>query len=360
MKFPRLGGVRLVVAIPFTLLIFSLASGFLAIRLVQLYIPSVDPGKLLSLSIWIISFSTLALLAGAMLAYAIVKPIRNIVEKAEETVGEEVRLEGGNEIESLKIAFEKLMASLRDRLSHDEREQADRIRDKIRRVEHLTNLGLLSLGLAHEIRNPLGYLRGLVELMDRELEEGDQRKRYTEVIIQGIDRLDRLVEKLLTLARLDQIELEPVPVEEVLGDSLSILSEKLSSKRIELSWDQDGRHDVPADRVKLRHLFLNLLDNAVEATPEGGRIEIRVEPTDTTVKVHIRNTGSYIPPEERERIFEPFYTKRKGGTGLGLFIARQIALAHSGDITVDSDPQLGTTFTVELPASKGGGEGDAG
>lgn len=358
MKLLKPCGVRLVVAIPLTLFIFTLSSGFLVMKLAQLS-PRLSSADQLMIAVWLISFSLLALGTGAILAYAIVKPINSIVRRTRDLIGEvPPSEEGDNEIESLKNAFEKLMSSLQDKLSRDERAQAERIRDGIRRVEHLASLGLLSLGLAHEIRNPLGYLRGLVELIDRDLDEGDRRKTYTKVIVRGIDRLNELVEKLLALSKLSEVELEPVALEEVLDDSLAPLRDKLSSKGLQLSWDRGSGCVVQGDRVKLRHLFSNLLDNAIEATPEGGAIEIRVERSGPSIKVSIRNTGSYIPPEERERIFEPFYTKREGGTGLGLFIARQIALAHSGEISVESDPQLGTAFTVELPAS--GGEGDAG
>jgi len=352
MRFKR-GGIRIITAVPFTLLMFSLASGFLTLRLALIYQPSMISEGATYISMWVLLMSVVAFIAGTILALAIVRPVNRMIKRTEEVLSKDEallpRIEGGTEIESLVYIFGRLISSLADHITSAERSQMELIEVEIRRVEYLVNMGVFSLGLVHEIKNPLGYMRGLVELADKDLSDGDRKKAYMSAVIKGIDRLNSLAEELLTLARIEQMEFEQVKIEEILKEALAISAHNFSRKKIHVHQNYDeNSQEVYGSHEKLVQVFSNILINAFEATPEGGTITVSTKSIDSSVLIHIKNTGSYIPPEDREKLFQPFFTKKKDGIGLGLFITKQIISTHSGTIAVESDPQTGTTFSVEL------------
>lgn len=351
MKF-EIKGARLVLIIPFLLLMFSLASGFLVLRLAFIYVPSIISHGAVYISTWALMISAVALGTGIILALAIVRPINRILERAEGAISRYETplqgIEGRTEIDSLGNMFDRLISSLDSRITSVERPQVELIRDRMNRVEYLATMGAFSLGLAHEIRNPLGYLRGLAELIDEDL-SSSKRTEYVDTVIKGIDRLNSLTEELLTLARIAQMEIVPVKVEEVLKEAIAMSADNFLWKKIHVHQNYDSNlQGVYGSHEKLIQVFSNILINAFEATPEGGTITISTESGGASALVHIKNTGSYITPDEREKLFQPFFTKKKDGIGLGLFITKQIVSALSGTIKVESDPQTGTTFSVEL------------
>jgi two-component system sensor histidine kinase AtoS len=223
-----------------------------------------------------------------------------------------------------------------------------RIRDEIRRADQLAFLGGMAARVAHEIRTPLAAIRGLVELLQSDLAPGDARREYISRVLLAVDRQDRLVEDLLTLSNPEPETWQAIGLTGLLQDVLAMLP---VDPRLRL------RPGGPAltvwgDAFRLGEVFTNLVKNALEATPEGGRVEVAVEelPPDRA-RVTVLNTGVGIPAELRERIFQPFFTTKSRGTGLGLAIARQIVESHRGSIRVESDGRERTAFVVELPTS---------
>lgn len=235
------------------------------------------------------------------------------------------------------------------------REQADlilEIEEQLRRAERLSALGELSAGLAHEIRNPLGAIRGTAEILQDGIDPADRRYEFSRILVREVDRLNRVVEDFLRFAR-------PAPVERGRCDVNAALREVL-----ELSRPQADRNGVrvelragelpplAGDRGQLRQVFLNLVLNALQAMPGGGSLTVTTESVDGQARLRFADTGQGIAPENLERIFNPFFTTRREGTGLGLAITQRIVQGHGGRIEVQSRAGEGTTFTVILPLAE--------
>ena len=227
--------------------------------------------------------------------------------------------------------------------------QKQRIREEIRRADQLAFLGGLAARVAHEIRTPLSTIRGLLELLEADLPASVSRGEYMARILQAVDRQDKLVENLLTLSSPEPESWQAVSIPAVVDEVVAMMPRDARLRRVPPAGEP--LPPIWGDAFRLSEVFANLIQNALQATPPDGVVEVRVEPgADGAVRVAVRNTGSGIPAELRERIFQPFFTTRSKGTGLGLAIARQIVDAHGGRIEVQSDGVSETTFCVELPA----------
>jgi len=225
-----------------------------------------------------------------------------------------------------------------------------RIREQIRRADQLAFLGGMAARIAHEIRTPLATIRGLLELLQADLPPGDNRRQYIDRVLLGVDRQNRLVENLLTLAQPEPGTWQAMSLPETLGELVRMLppDPRLLLERV----DSDAVPPVWGDPFHLSEVFTNLIQNALEAAPEGATVRVRAEPRGGDyVRVLVWNSGAGIPAELHERIFQPFFTTKARGTGLGLPIARQIVEAHRGTLIVESDGKSETSFVVELPTS---------
>jgi PAS domain S-box-containing protein len=225
--------------------------------------------------------------------------------------------------------------------------EKQRIREEIRRADQLAFLGGMAAKVAHEIRTPLSTIRGLLELLQIDPPSSRARDEYMTRILQAVDRQDKLVENLLTLSNPEPELWQPVAVPALIDEVVKMLP---PDARLHVEPASDAVPHVSGDALRLTEVFANLIQNALQATPSGGRVEVRVEPNGADgVRVAVHNTGSGIPAELHERIFQPFFTTKTKGTGLGLAIARQIVEAHRGRIEVTSDGVSETTFVVDLP-----------
>lgn len=233
--------------------------------------------------------------------------------------------------------------------------QIGSVREQLERIGQLTFLGTLTAELAHEIRNPLGYLYGLMEIMDSELPQDDPKREHIKIITNGIERLNRVIEDLLECPQAASTALQPIDVSRLLRDAVIELRAFFTKHEVELVEAYRETLPKPVGSARgLSRVFLNLLRNACEATPPGGKVSIstrleRSEDNQGAIIVAITNEGPPISPEERDRIFTPFFTTKKKGTGLGLAIARSIVYSHGGNISVVSEPDKGTTFEMSLP-----------
>jgi len=231
------------------------------------------------------------------------------------------------------------------------------IRDQILRTEQMAALGYLSAGLAHELRNPLGSLLGLAELIQDDLEPGHPHMRYTETFINQIERMNNLVEDLLCFAQPAISNLERCSLNDMLMESALFAEHDFNDKKVEVVINHaPNLPDVMADSERLSRALLNVVRNAYQATPNGGTITLQTGTHERRGNMRayasITNSGSYVEPDVRKKLFAPFFTLKKDGTGLGLSIAHQIVKGHSGYIEVDSDPEEGTSFTIDLPTAE--------
>ncbi len=238
-----------------------------------------------------------------------------------------------------------------------QRLEQERLRDELRRAEHLAGLGKLLAGVAHEVRNPLAGIRSTVQLWQR-LPDAARTPESMAAVVAAVDRLNAIVSSLLHFARADSAERAPVDVNCVLSESLDLLAAQAQAQGVVLERElAAGLPEVLGSANALRQVALNLLTNALQAMPSGGRLRCATRAAaGGAVEIRVRDTGSGIPEEARGHLFEPFFTTRPEGTGLGLAICREIVEAHGGRIELEETGPSGTTFRVELPGHGKAGE----
>lgn len=220
----------------------------------------------------------------------------------------------------------------------------------MRRTENLAILGSIAAGLVHEIRTPLSVARSHAEMIEDELPPDSDLRLNAQQIREAVDRMDALVRDLRTLGNPEPRCIESHDLSDLARRTVAFCRADELAQGVEVREDYaEGLSAVRGDGERLGQVLLNLLRNAFEAVDAGGHVAVSTHARDGHAGIAVHNTGSYIPPAEREKLFEPFYTRKRRGTGLGLAIAHQIVRAHGGRIAVDGDPDTGTTFTVELP-----------
>lgn len=236
------------------------------------------------------------------------------------------------------------------------------LEDAVRRSDQLAVAGVMASGLAHEIKNPLGGIRGAAQLLDRELEDRDDLREYTQVMIREVSRISDLLEELLDLSAPRPVQLVPVQLNAILNDIVLLQREAYRSSGVEFILDLDPSLPLLfADEAMISRLFLNLIKNGAEAISGDGRVTIicRVDTNrhmlrpgsraTPMVQVEIRDTGRGMSAEELEHIFTPFHTTKERGTGLGLAVCQKIVDEHRGLIRMESLSGRGTSITISLP-----------
>jgi PAS domain S-box-containing protein len=232
------------------------------------------------------------------------------------------------------------------------------MQDALLKAEKLAIAGQLGASLAHEINNPLQSVIGCLGLADKNLAEGADVSRYLRVAREELRRAAGIVAQFRDLHRLSEPEeKKATDLNALLEQVLLLCKKKCEECRIQLSWNAaDNLPPIPMVSDRMRQVFLNLILNALDATPEGGQLEIRTAATAVSeaapagVHITFTNSGSGIAPDELPHLFEPFYSTKPQGLGLGLYITRNIVEAHGGRIDVSSRLGEGTTFSVWLPA----------
>jgi two-component system nitrogen regulation sensor histidine kinase GlnL len=228
----------------------------------------------------------------------------------------------------------------------------------IRRADRLASLGTLTAGLAHEIRNPLVAIKTLIQLLPERLEDEEFRNHFLSIAAGEVDRISHLINELLDFARPSTPKLEFEDVNSILDGMILLVSTESKKKHIHV--DKQYAPDLPSvkvDREQIKQVFLNVLLNAIEATPENGEITVKTRSFlkpggEPYLQVEFKDTGCGIPHEYLEEIFNPFYTTKTTGSGLGLSISNQIVLDHKGYIDVESQVSKGTSFVINLPVDQ--------
>jgi two-component system sensor histidine kinase VicK len=215
--------------------------------------------------------------------------------------------------------------------------------------------------VSHELRTPLTTIKSYAEtLLDGAMDDSSVARQFISVINDEADRMTRLVNDLLELSRLDNKEIKwnkrPVRIDLLLREVISKMMMSARKKRLSVECEIEEKLEVFADRDKMEQVFQNVFSNAIKYTPEGGGIFVKAENIGNQVCISVKDTGIGIPKEDLPRIFERFYrvdktrSRELGGTGLGLSIAREIVLAHDGEINILSEQGKGTEVIIKLPA----------
>ncbi len=231
-----------------------------------------------------------------------------------------------------------------------------RLQEEIRRSEKLVALGGLAAGVAHEIRNPLSSIKGLAAFFGGKFAAGSEDKKMADVMVQEVDRLNRAISELLDFAKPSEVRMKPTPVQPVLAHAIRLVRQDAEKKNIEIRFSPDPNlPPVRLDSDRFSQCLLNLFLNAIEAMSGGGVLSVRsFSGTDHQVGIEIEDTGGGITPEDLPKIFDPYFTTKPSGTGLGLAVVHKIIEAHHGSIRVRSTPGEFSRFSLFLPADEGG------
>jgi signal transduction histidine kinase len=266
---------------------------------------------------------------------------------AEGDLAFEVPVSGPQEISRLSSTFNDMIAGL-----HRSRD----LEEQLQRAERSAMVGRLASGIAHEIRNPLNFINLSIDYLREKFapQADDSRTEYTRILTTIKDelaRLNRLVSDFLSYGRPARLKLREVDARTLIEEVRTLVAAQSGQQSVDINIRQNGNGNamLQADAELLKTCFSNLMINAVQAMPEGGTLNITLSPNSSLVEVEFADTGLGISSEAMGQIFEPYYSTKETGIGLGLPLTKKIIEEHGGQISVKSEPNSGATFTVILP-----------
>jgi PAS domain S-box-containing protein len=249
-------------------------------------------------------------------------------------------------------------------LFFDDLTETKRLRKEVALKERLAALGELSAGMAHEIRNPLGGIQLMAGLLKRKLPDREDLTTLVEDIITEVKVLERIVAEFLDFARPPKLEPTPSKIADISDQALALCGRLFE----EADASVKRRYHVPEERAysldgeQIKRVLLNLFRNAAQAMDRGGEVTVTINeqqgptmggvPQERWLEIEVTNSGSFIPSEHIDKIFNPFFSTKETGTGIGLAIVHKIVENHGGTISVDSSPDTGTSFRIALPATE--------
>ena len=346
--------LSLLVLIPLCLVLFAIGPLWVAVTILSNALlpvwrsglplqPDLVQGVIQSIKMdfWISMF--VSLMAGLVIAYALVHPLSQFRHAFREIVSgkspERITLDASGEFKDLSDEFNQMVFTLE-------------LQERMRQTERLAGLGALAAGVAHEIRNPLGSIRGLAQLL-KEGEIDSKKRKYSDEIIKQVDRLNETLGTLLQLSRPSNRIVTKENLNHLLHQGVELLRFEGSQKDIQLIENYDNSIPVlELDSEAMLQAFLNIFLNAIQAIPKSGQITVETALTGSgQAIILISNTQSTIPSGDLKRVFDPFFTTKQDGTGLGLAITHQVITSHNGKIDVYAQDDE-TVFRIELPIKK--------
>ena len=224
-------------------------------------------------------------------------------------------------------------------------------RDQLIQAERLATAGKMSASFAHEIRNPLSSMRMLAQMLMQKPEMSqEQHQQSLRYILEEIERIDTIVKGLMDFARPSSLDLKQQPIAPVLQSVLDLMEANLAHHKIQLVLDLlPATPEIQFDSDKLKQAFMNVVLNAMEAMPQGGVLKVSTLMEDDSICIKVVDTGVGIAAEDLEHLFEPFFTRKTRGTGLGLANVKRILEEHGGSVEIESVPGEGTTVWMRLP-----------
>ncbi len=296
----------------------------------------------------------IGILLSLFLAWTFTRPLHGLTEAAQQVAAGDLAVKvpagGSDEIGSLSRSFNEMVERLRENRLLEER---------LHFAERSTALGRLASAVAHEIRNPLNYINLSIDhVRERLAPEDEKRKqdftRILESVKSEIGRLNRLVGDFLSFGKPMKLEPRPCAVDEVLREVAALVDHKAKDQGIVLAVESEpGLPRIVADPELLKTCFLNLMINAVDAMPEGGNLALAVRRVNDAgadlIQVSVRDTGHGMTVEDIRSAFEPYFSTKDTGLGLGLALTRKIVEDHGGTIELESAPGRGTTARIQIP-----------
>ena len=262
-----------------------------------------------------------------------------------------VRMKRGDEVGGLANAFDRMMDELEEAREREQVRQA-----QLAHTEKMAAVGTLAAGVAHEVNNPVAGILTCIEAMRAHPEDAELRRRYLDLIYDGVRRIEHIVLNLLDFSRPRELRAEPTSINHNLRHVAELVDYQVRKHKLEVRFELDVAEPVVmADHFQMEQLFLNLVLNAILAMPNGGALTLRTRTLGGRVVAEVVDTGVGIAPDLLDRIFDPLFSTREvgEGTGLGLAVSYAIVEAHGGTIEVKSAEGRGSTFRVLLPMTRG-------
>ena len=233
--------------------------------------------------------------------------------------------------------------------------QVKALQKEIARSQRLASIGSLAAGVAHEIRNPLSSIKGFATYFKERYPDIQQDQKIARIMIEEVERLNRVVGQLLELSKPVVINATQVDLNMLVDDSVKLIEQAAAEKNIEISAGQEPLGSFALDGDKIKQVLLNLYLNAMEAMPDGGRLDVLLDlsPGRDRLDISVTDTGVGISQANLGNIYDPYYTTKQAGTGLGLAVVHNIVEAHGGTMTVESEQGKGSRFNLSIPDLSG-------
>ena len=259
-----------------------------------------------------------------------------------------------DDLHAFNVLGHQAAMALENAISYEELLKAnDQIKAASERLllqERLVAAGQFAAGMAHEIKNPLSSIKTFAQFLPEKYDDPAFRERFFRIVQNEIDRINNLVEDLLDFAKPAPLELQPVQLSDTIGDIVLLLSDKCLKQKVEVRTRLDlNGSTIYADPQQLKQVLLNLCLNSLEAMPRGGQLKVSSELSNRFVKLRIDDTGCGIVPENLAHVWDPFFTTKERGMGLGMAIVKSAVERHGGQISISSSPGKGTTVEIALP-----------
>jgi hypothetical protein len=274
------------------------------------------------------------------------------MERAEQGLEARAEVKSPDDIGRLGLAFNSLLSKLELARSRVERYHYE----QMKRADRLASIGEMAAGIAHEIKNPLAGIAGVIQVIRKDMLVGEQKKAVLDEVLSQVERMDKAVRNLLSFARPPEPKMTLVDINELVGKLLDFLSPQFAKNAILAERRlATGLPWLTLDPDLVQQALINVALNAIQAMPEGGKFIVETRATKSSgdapgsVEIVFSDTGKGISAENLSRIFGPFFTTRQQGTGLGLSITQRIIEQHNGEINVTSAPGKGAVFTISFP-----------